>query len=144
MKASLIDPMQPSTAAPNRVRDFTAVTNGALGTLKIRRRFTNTTGGIVVALRYRIVDITTLTGGAVPAGTADLRVLNSPAQTIMLTDTTTVSGQALTVQTPPTQASGGGLNTSLAEGIITTTAPLANGASTVVEFNLGVMQAGSF
>ncbi len=144
MKASLIDPQQPSTAAPNRVRDLTAVTNGALGTLKIRRRFTNTTGLTVVALRYRIVDITTLTGGTVPAGQADLRVLNAPLQTITLTDTTTVSSQATTVQTPPTQASGGGLNTSLAEGIITTTAPLANCASTVVEFNLGVQVGGSY
>ncbi len=144
MKASLIDPQQPSTAAPNRVRDLTAVTNGALGTLKIRRRFTNTTGQLVVALRYRIVDITTLTGGTLPAGQADLRVLNSPTQTITLTDTTTVTSQATTVQTPPTQASGGGLNTSLAEGVITTTAPLANGASTVVEFNLGVQTGGSY
>lgn len=144
MKATLIDPQQPSTAAPNRVRDLTAVTNGALGTLKIRRKFTNTTGDIILALRYRIVDITTLTGGAVPAGQADLRVLNAPLQTITLTDTTTVTSQATTVQTPPTQASGGGLNTSLAEGVITTTAPLANGASTIVEFNLGVQTGGTY
>ncbi|MEP6920954.1 MAG: hypothetical protein ABI967_07505 [bacterium] len=144
MKASLIDVMQNASTAPNRVRDLTAVTNGALGTLKIRRRFTNTTGLVVVALRYRVVDITTLTGGTVPAGQADLRVLNSPLQTITLTDTTTVTSQALTLQTPPTQASGGGLNSSLAEGVITTTAPLAVGASTVVEFNLGVQTGGSY
>lgn len=144
MQASIIDPQQCAQCAPNRVRDLTAVTNGALGTLKIRRRFTNTTGLLVVALRYRIVDITTLTGGTVPSGQADLRVLNAALQTITLTDTTTVSSQATTVQTPPTQASGGGLNTSLAEGIITTTAPLANGASTVVEFNLGIQVGGTY
>jgi subtilisin-like proprotein convertase family protein len=144
MKAFLIDPMQTSSSAPNRVRDLTPVTNGALGTLKIRRRFTNSTGLPIVALRYRIVDITTLTGGTVPPGQADIRALNSPAQMITLTDMTTVTAQALTVQTPAAQASGGGLNSSLAEGIITTTAPLANGASTVVEFNLGVQTGGIF
>jgi len=141
---SVIDPLQPNGTAPNTVRDLTAVTNGALGTLKLRRRFTNNTGGILVALRYRIVDISTLTGGTVPVGQADLRVLNAPLQTITLTDTTSVNSQATTLQTPPTQASGGGLNSSLAEGVITTTAPLANGASTIVEFNLGVMVDGLY
>lgn len=139
---AIIDPLQPSTSAPNQVRDPTPVTNGNLGTLKIRRMFTNNTGLPVVALRYRVSKIPTLTGGAAsPQG--DYRVLNSPTQTITLTDTTSVTGQALTVQTPAAQADGGGLNTSLAEGVVTTTAPLANGASTVVEFNLGVMVEGS-
>lgn len=141
---TVIDGAQPTTAAPNRVRDFTPVTNGAFGTLKIRRRFTNNTGLPIVALRYRVVDITTFAGGPPPPGQADLRVLNSPTQTITLTDTTTVTAQALTLQTPPAQANGGGVNSSLAEGIITTTAPLANGASTVVEFNIGVQQTGNF
>lgn len=142
--ATIIDPLQAASVAPNRVRDFTPVTNGANGTLKIRRRFTNNTGLPIVALRYRIVRITTLTGAPLPPGQADLRVLNSPTQTITLTDTSSVTGQALTLQTPASQASGGGLNSSLAEGVITTTAPLANGASTVVEFNLGVQTPGSF
>jgi hypothetical protein len=142
--ATLIDAMQVSSAAPNRVRDLTPVTNGANGTLKIRRTFTNNTGLPVVALRYRIVGITTITGAPLPVGQADLRVLNSPTQTITLTDTTSVTGQALTLQTPAAQALGGGLNSSLHEGIITTTAPLANGASTVVEFNLGVETPGNF
>jgi hypothetical protein len=141
---TVIDPLVGPNTAPNRVRDITPVTNGATGTLKIRRRFTNNTGLPIVALRYRIVDITTLTLGGTPPGQADVRALNSPTQTITLTDTTTVTGQALTLQTPAAQASGGGLNSSLAEGIITTTAPLANGASTVVEFNLGVQLPGNF
>lgn len=141
---TVIDGLQPTTSAPNRVRDFTPVTNGTFGTLKIRRRFTNNTGLPVVALRYRIVDITTFAGGPPPAGQADLRVLNSPTQTITLTDTTSVTAQALTLQTPPAQANGGGLNSSLAEGVITVTAPLANGASTVVEFNIGIQQTGNF
>jgi subtilisin-like proprotein convertase family protein len=141
---AIIDPMQSSSAAPNRVRDITPVTNGANGTLKIRRRFTNNTGLPVVALRYRVVTITTLTLGTTPPGQADVRALNSPTQTITLTDTSSVTAQALTLQTPAAQASGGGLNSSLAEGIITTSAPLANGASTIVEFNLGVQVTGNF
>jgi hypothetical protein len=136
--------MQAASAAPNRVRDLTPVTNGANGTLKIRRRFTNNTGLPVVALRYRVVIVTTLAGGVLPPGQADIRVLNSPTQTITLTDTTMVTSQALTLQTPATQPNGGGLNSSLSEGVITTTAPLANGASTVVEFNLGVQSTGLF
>jgi hypothetical protein len=141
---ALIDSLQPANAAPNRVRDLTPVTNGANGTLKIRRRFTNNTGLRIVALRYRIVTLTTLTSATLPAGQADLRVLNSPTQTITLTDTSTVTAQALTLQTPAAQASGGGVNSSLAEGVITTTAPLADAASTVVEFNLGVQSTGNF
>jgi hypothetical protein len=144
MPATIIDPMQAASAAPNRVRDLTPVTNGANGTLKIRRRFTNNTGLPVVALRYRVVIVTTLAGGVLPPGQADIRVLNSPTQTITLTDTTMVTSQALTLQTPATQPNGGGLNSSLSEGVITTTAPLANGASTVVEFNLGVQSTGLF
>jgi subtilisin-like proprotein convertase family protein len=141
---TVIDPLVGQNTAPNRVRDTTPVTNGATGTLKIRRKFTNNTGLPVVALRYRIVDITTLTLGGTPPGQADVRALNSPAQSITLTDTTIVTAQALTLQTPAAQASGGGLNSSFAEGIITTSAPLANGASTIVEFNLGVQLPGTF
>lgn len=142
--ASLIDPMQTSAAAPNRVRDFTPVTNGANGTLKLRRKFTNNTGRPIIALRYRIVNITTLTGGAVAPGVADLRVLNSPTQTITLTDASTVTSQALTLQIAEIQPNGGGLNSTLSEGVITAMAPLANGASTIVEFNLGVQVPGNF
>src|SRR5205085_10360155 len=54
VKASLVDPSVASTSAPNRVRDATVVTNGALGTLTIRRKFKNSTGAPVTALRFRI------------------------------------------------------------------------------------------
>ena len=40
--------------------DLTPVTNGALGTLSVRRRFTNQTGAAITRLRFRVVDITTL------------------------------------------------------------------------------------
>ena len=108
---ALIDPQQSSTSAPNRARDLTPNPGGnaTFGTLKIRRRFTNNTGLPVVALRYRVAIITTNAGGSVPAGQADLRMLNSPAQTITLTDTTTATAQALTLQAPPAQTAGADL-----------------------------------
>ena len=142
MTSRVVDLQQPQSAAPNRVRDFTPVTNGSSGTLGIRRCVTNNTGDIVLALRYRVIGITTL--GNTVAGQADLRLLNSALQTITLTDTSNVTLQATTVQTPPTQPNGGGLNSSLAEGVITTTAPLANGATTCTQFLLGVQQTGTF
>jgi hypothetical protein len=55
-----------------------------------------------------------------------------------------VTGQALTVQTPAAQALDGGNNSSMSAGVVTTTAPLANGASIVVEFNLGVEVDGAY
>jgi hypothetical protein len=51
---------------------------------------------------------------------------------------------ATTLETPPTQNSGGGLNSSLAVGTITLATPLQNGQSINVEFLLGVQQTGSF
>src|SRR5205085_9147699 len=120
------------------VRDATVVTNGALGTLTIRRKFKNSTGVPVTALRFRIVDITT---APAPAATADLRALTSSDVTV------TVSGQAVTVkgttlEQPPTQPAGGGLNSSLTVALPGGT--LAPGASVNVQFVLGVQQAGSF
>ena len=98
-----------------------------------------------MALRFRVVAHHDPAPAArAPPGQADLRVLNSPTQTITLTDTTTVTSQALTVQTPAAQALGRRAELSLADGVITTTAPLANGASMVVEFNLGVETEGPY
>lgn len=142
LPAAVIDPAQSTVTAPNQVRDMTAVANGSLGTVKIRRKFTNNTGLPIVALRFRIAKVAIRTGGSAPS--ADLRALNSAVQTITLTDMTTVTTTALTVQTPAAQALGGGLNSTLAAGAITTTAPLANGASVFVEFNLGVEADGAY
>lgn len=68
VKTSLIEPLAASTEPPNRVRDTTpdlcnggnAPSNCTFGTLEIRRRFHNNTGFPVTALRFRVVDLTTL------------------------------------------------------------------------------------
>jgi Carboxypeptidase regulatory-like domain/Lamin Tail Domain len=151
VKGALIDPAAGLTQPPNRVRDFAAVTNGANGTLTVRRKFTNATGTSVTRLRFRIVDVTTLTGGTVPAGQADIRVLSSSDSTVA-TSGGSVQVRGLTLEQAPdglggfalAQPSGGGLNSSLAAGIITVANPLAPGASINVEFRLGVQTGGSF
>jgi hypothetical protein len=114
LKASLVDPCSGDLTCQNRVRSLTPdpnePANSTLGTLKIRRRFTNSTGQPVTALRFRVVDITTQPA---PSGTADLRVLNSSTGPVVLSTGQSVQAQGLTREEPPTQAaSGGGLNTS--------------------------------
>jgi hypothetical protein len=143
VKASLIDPQCAGFGSPTsacaRVRTANGAnpTNAAFGTLLIRRKFTNTTEQTVSRVRFRVVDITTL--GNVTAGQADLRVLNSTADTLTKVDTTTVTLQALTIDGVPAQPLGGGLNSTL-----NLANPLTPGASVNVEFKLGVMTSGAY
>jgi hypothetical protein len=144
IKASLVDPGVASTAPPNRVRDLTSdpANNSTLGTLDIRRKFTNNTGAAVTRLRFRIVDITT---APPPGGTADLRVRTSTQLTgVAVSGGGTVTLDGLTLETPPAQALGGGYNSTLSAGTVTLATPLAAGASLNFRFLLGVQQNGSF
>jgi len=151
----LIDGTLTSSSAPNRFRNFANVIAGTApnGTLDIRRRVENTTGSTVTRLRFRIVDITTFPSPG--AGTADLRVISSSAVVISGindpatcsstgTPTTTpcqVTAQATVLETPPAQPNGGGYNTTVSMSI---PGGLANNASIDVNFQLGVVQAGTF
>ena len=130
----LIDPTASAAAAPNVVRDATAVTNGAFGTLDFRRTFTNNTGQPVTALRFRITNRT---------GAADLRALSSSV-IVVSTAAGNKTVQGATVDTPPAQALGGGLNSSLAAGTVTLATQLAPGASVNLHFLFGVEQAGDY
>lgn len=139
---SLIFPCVSSSASPNRVRSFTLVSNGTFGTLSIRRRITNSTGGNVTRLRFRVIDIST-----VPAATstADLRVLSSTPVVVTnpcTTLPTTVFGT--TLEEPPAQSNGGGFNSSLSASTITLLTPLLPGATYDFHFLLGIQQTGSF
>lgn len=151
IKTALIDPPAGVPNPPNRVRDSTpnscGPSNCTLGTLTIRRRFTNNTTLSITRLRFRIVDLTTK--GAVVPGLADLRALDSPGGVVTVTGGGTVVVSGLTVeQGSPTvtiaQPNGGGLNTSLGVRVITVAQPLAPGANVNVEFRLGVQLGGSF
>lgn len=151
IKASAIDPAVAITSPPNRTRDFTAVTNGTQGTLNIRRRFTNQTGVPITRLRFRVVDITTLNTPNPGGAQADLRAINS-VDVVVSTSTGSQTVRGLTLEQAPdgfggfvlAQPSGGGLNSSLAAGIITVGQPLAPSAFINVEFKLGVMAPGKF
>ncbi len=148
LKASLIEPQQPSTAAPNRVRDTTAnVCNGGtapsnctLGTLDIRRRFKNSTGQAVTALRFRVVDITTLNTPNPGGAQADLRLLTS-GDLPLTTSLGNLTVKGTVIEQPPTQPSGGGLNTS---AVVNLGGQLAPGASINIHLLLGVQTGGSF
>jgi len=97
------------------------------------------------------VEMTTFSS---PAGTADLRALTSvdTPSVIINNDSGTCGGpssclvtvKGLTLETPPSQAGGGGWNSTLSASTITLAAPLANGSSINVQFLLGVQQTGNF
>jgi hypothetical protein len=156
IKASFIDPgcTNTSTGPDNlttcaRNRNPAPTTNGAQGTLSIRRRFTNQTGAAVTRLRFRIADITTF---FTPAGTADLRAMTSTSYNAVCTGSgggcsaagAVVLTEGTTLEEPPAQPNGGGFNSTLSAGTITLITPLANGAGINLQFLLGVQQAGSY
>jgi subtilisin-like proprotein convertase family protein len=148
-----LDSTQPGGASPNRVRDFTSdsAQNSTFGTLNIRKRVVNNTGGPVTSLRFRIIDITTF---PTPSGVADLRPRTSTNVVVSgINDaaTCTAAGQATpcsvtvqgtTLQQPPSQLNGGGFNSSMSVAIPGGT--LANGASIDVQFLLGIQATGTF
>jgi hypothetical protein len=145
IKASLIFPCTglgvDGTGCQNRNRGTTPVTNGQFGTLTIRRRFTNMTGSNITRLRFRIVDMTT--APAAP-DSADLRALSS--NEVIIND---FAIQGTTLEMPPAQPNGGGLNSSLSccngsLGQVTLTNPLVSGGSIDVQFVLGVQQNGNY
>ena len=155
--ANLLDSFVAAASPPNRVRDFTsdAPNNSVFGTLSIRRRFVNTTGGNVTRLRFRIVDQTTFPA---PSGIADLRARTSVAVVVAgindsatcaatgspATPPCTVTVQGTTLEQPPTSPNGTAFNGSLSAGTVTLATPLGNGASINLQFLLGIQQTGTF
>ncbi|MCA1568144.1 MAG: DNA/RNA non-specific endonuclease, partial [Acidobacteria bacterium] len=150
IKVSLIDPQCSGfgavTSGCARVRTAAGAnpTTAQYGTLRIRRKFTNTTAANVTTLRFRIVGITTLGSPGAGVGQADLRVISSSPADFMvtLTNGTTVPVRGTQVETPPAQPNGGGLNSSVVT--LTTATPLAPGATVNIEFTLGVQEQGAF
>jgi hypothetical protein len=146
-----------TTAPPNRVRDFTSdpANNSTFGTISLRRRFVNNTGGNVTRLRFRIVDITTFPA---PSGFADLRPRSSASVVVAgiadaatcaatgapATPPCTVTVQGTILETPPAQPNGSGFNGSVSAGTITLGTPLANGASINLQLLNGIQQTGNF
>jgi hypothetical protein len=144
VKASLIEPTVASTASPNRVRSgrLEPGVPNAFGTLSIQRRFKNATNDPITRLRFRVVDITTLNTPLASAPQADMRVLSSTGEVINSAGDTVATVTGLTLEEPPAQANGGGLNSTLTVALPGNM--LAPGSSIDVQFLLGVQQQGNF
>jgi hypothetical protein len=149
----LLDNTRAVTAPPNRARDLSSNpgNNSTFGTLTIRRRITNSTGGNVTRLRFRIVEMTTFPSPG--GGQADLRAITSTSVSVSgIGDAGTcnpsgtpcaVMVEGTTLETP-NQPNGGGFNSTLAAGTVTVGTPLAQGASINLQFVLGVQTTGAF
>ena len=151
----LLDGTVGSASNPNRKRDGSDPA-GTFGSMTLRYRVTNNTGSNVTRLRYRIVDASTAIQPAGP--NADLRALTSSIEPTIgpVNDSVTctaagagappcsVTVTATTLETPPAQGIGGGYNSTLSSGTITTGAPLNNGNSILINFKLGVEKTGTF
>src|SRR5207244_1616740 len=98
---NLLDATKAQSVSPNRVRDLTSdpANNSTFGTLSVRRRVQNNTGGNVTRLRYRIVEITTFPSPG--GGVADLRARTSTDVSVTgIVDPTTCSSTGTPTTTP--------------------------------------------
>lgn len=149
--ATLIDPTAPTSAAPNRVRIQRAScpscddTSSKFGTLEFRRKFTNNTSQPVTRLRLRLVELTTLNspGYSVGGTQADLRVLSATDIALDLDNNGSFETpvQGATLETPPPQPIGGGVNSSIT---VTLGAAIPVGGSVNIRTLTGVQQTGNF
>jgi hypothetical protein len=129
---SLLDPNAPANAGENFV--------SAGGTVSVRRKITNGSATKMTRVRLRVVDISTLGNRA--AGDADLRVVSSSDTTATLSNGSTVTVKGTTLDQPPSQPNGGGLNSSLS--VVLPSGGLNPGASINVQFLLNVAQPGTY
>ena len=104
---------------------------------------TNNTGQTFGNVRFTVTGITTLNSPVtVTPSQAQIRVQSSTATgSITLPDTTSFDAAALTLEQPPTQTLGGGLNSTLR---LNTGLPLAPGGSQAVNFRLSTHTAGGY
>ena len=139
----LVDPGASADAAPNYVRNLLSdpINNSTFGTVDIRRRLTNKTGAPITRLRVRMVDLTTFPS---PSGTADLRGRSSGPIVVTLSGGGSITVRGTTLEQPPTQANGGGFNSSMSAGTVTLAAPLNPGNSINLRFLFGVQQEGKY
>jgi hypothetical protein len=146
LPASRLDPTQPNTAEPNRVRNHNPVPNGTFGTLSNQHRIVNNTGAPVTRLRLRVYILTTLNSpGYTPGGPqADVRLLSSTGVVTRTDGSTVVTVNGVTLEEPPQQPNGGGYNSTVRAATITPSTPLMPGDSFELQLLLGVVQKGSF
>jgi hypothetical protein len=150
LPVSLIDSSVSATSAPNQVVDATPgdPNTSSNGTVSFRRTVVNSTNSPVTFLRFRVTSLSTFPN---PGGTADLRLISSTSQSVSTNDAAvcgglapcSVTANALTFETPPNQANGGGINSTVRAGVITLANPLAPGARVNVNLVFGIQQSGT-
>ena len=141
--AALLDPLVSASASPNYVRNLASdpANNSTFGTVDIRRRFTNSTGAPINRLRFRIIHLTTFPASG---AAADLRPRSSGSVVVPLSGGGLATVRGTTLEQPPTQANGGGFNSSMSAGTVTLAAPLNPGNSINLRFLFGVQQEGKY
>jgi hypothetical protein len=147
LKSSLLNPNVSSTSSPNQVRDTTPGGTGTpteVGTLTLRRYFTNTTGAPVSTLRLRISNITTTNSPGAGPAQADVRMLTSTGETLVV-NSVSVDVRGLTLEAPAVTPPGGGYNVTLLVDLSALPGGvLANGDSVAVNILLGVAKGGTY
>jgi hypothetical protein len=142
-----LDSCQAASASPNWNRELTSdpANNSTFGTLRILRRFTNTSGAPLTQLRFRVMDLTTFPA---PSGYADLRPRTSGNVAVTINGSacggvdSSVTAYGAELEMPPSQPNGGGFNSTLSVQQVSLATPLAAGASIDVNFLFGIQQAG--
>ncbi len=145
LQITLADPKVNNNASPNYVRDNTSDpgNNSYYGTVSLRLKIKNISGGNITRIRFRIDSISTF---PTPSNSfADLRVRSSSNVGIIVSKNLGGSFTALatTLETPPAQPNGGGFNSSLSMNTVTLANPLANGDSVFAHLLFGVQQDGA-
>lgn len=149
MGSTPLDPFVSAGSSPNFVYDPTSDpgNNSSFGTILLRRTFTNNTGAPITRLRFRFVDISTFPA---PPNVADLRPRNAAGGVVAIAGPNPAcpgnlcTVVATTLEQPPNQFNGGGINSSWSVDSITGGAPLANGASVNVALLSGIEQSGCY
>lgn len=137
--AAVFDAGAGISAPPNRVVDPNNTAAAPLGTIASRRAFTNNTGLAITKFRLRVIGVTTVGSPALYNPQAIVKVLNSADINVTKTDNSIVLVKGVTVETPPNQTMGGGLNSSL---IVNLAQPVNPGESINVDTIIGVIANG--
>lgn len=140
---NLLDTGVPAGASPNFVRNFNSdpINNSTFGTIDVRRRLTNSTGFPITRLRVRLIDMTTFPS---PSGIADLRLRSSSTILVPIGGGLSQQVRGTSLEQPPNQANGGGVNSTVSANTVQLATPLNNGSSINLRFLFGVQQTGSF
>ncbi|MBX7185265.1 MAG: Ig-like domain repeat protein [Vicinamibacteria bacterium] len=136
---SMVEPLAAATVAPNRAPDASTTPKR----IEFRFRVTNNTAQAITAIRWRFVRLTDLNApGYSPGGAqADLRPVTGATRTIPATSIGVTTVHGLSLEGPPAQPIGGGLNSTLVRVL---PGPLAPGGSVDINIVFEVWKGGSF